>query len=386
MSISGGALAREPLTIPPPPLFFPSRAAAPVEDVIGAAIARVMQRELFRPTVTVRLLEHLGEYKAPLHDTFGLFRVAAAHAARVDAASARFYWFPRTPILLSERMPIDSDAAYSVFSRLPVLPDVFIFEQRGDVTTPPAALVIAGATELADGAPPAAADAPPASDGSRLSSVQRRFRAAVLGRDGAVCVLCGAEERGGGGKSALEAAHVVAARAPAAIVASVELMNSYDTCNGVTLCTDCHYYFDRHLWHMSADGTAAVAGALTARTGCERWRVLHGRALRTPATAALRELWPPVRFWAVQSALFEAARELRHAAAIHKPFMCDVCCLRGRTEAALAAHACRPLRLFATPAVRRALPAVAEGALCLNFDDIGNESSDSEGDEGAKGL
>jgi hypothetical protein len=361
----------------------PSRVAAPVEDVMSAAIARAMQRELLRPAVTVRHLEHAGEHKAPLHDTLGLFRVAVAHAAHVDATTARLYWFPRTPILLSERVLIDSDTAFSAFSRMRVLPDVYIFEPRGDVSTPPAAFVIAGAATLADSAPPAAADEPPPSvDGSRVSTLRRRFRTAVLRRDGAVCVLCREEERRGG-KSALEAAHVVAARAPAAVAESVELLNSYDTCNGVTLCADCHYYFDRHLWHVLADGTAAVADALMARTGCERWRALHGCALRAPATAALREYWPPARFWAVQTALFEAARELRHKDAIAKPFLCDACCWRTKSAAALDAHRCRPERLFATPAVVRAFPALAEGALRLDFDDDDdddNKTGDSEGD------
>jgi hypothetical protein len=365
-------------------LSAPPRAAALSEDALAVAIAQALHRELLRPAVTVRHLERVSEHTAPLHDTLGLFRLAVARAARVDATTVRLYWFPRSPIVLSERVPIDSDAAFASFRSLPVLPDVFIFEPRGGVSTPPAALVIAG---VADGALPiaaaAAADAPSVSDdGSRLSSVQSRFRAAVLGRDGAACVLCSAGERAGGGKSALEAAHVVAARAPAAVVASVELMNRYDTINGVTLCTDCHYYFDRHLWHATADGTVAVAGALLARVGCERWRALHGRALRTPATPGLREQWPPARLWAVQSALFEAAREQRRAAAEGRPFLCDVCCSRSKTEAALAAHKCRPAKLFATSAVFRAFPAAAaEGARRLTFDiDEGSAAEESDVD------
>jgi hypothetical protein len=289
---------------------------------VAAALSAALQREASRPVVAVRYLERAGECRAPLSDTLALFRAAVARAARVDAATARLYWFPRAPVRLSERRPLDSEAAFAAFCAAPQSPDVWIYEPREGAATPPPTLVVAApaglgtAGERGDGARAAAASAPRASDdGSRTSTAQRRFRAAVLRRDGAACVLCNEGERSGGGKSALEAAHVVAVRADERIVASVELLNRFDTMNGVTLCAECHYYFDRHLWRVTPEGAADVADALLARAGCERWHALHGRALRAPATPALREQWPSARLWAVQSALFEAAREERAAAA-----------------------------------------------------------------------
>lgn len=112
-------------------LSAPPRAATLPEDVLAVAIAQALHREFLRPAVTVRHLERVSEHMAPLHDTLGLFRLAVARAARVDATTARLYWFPRSPIVLSERVPIDSDAAFASFRSLPVLPDVFIFEPRG---------------------------------------------------------------------------------------------------------------------------------------------------------------------------------------------------------------------------------------------------------------
>jgi hypothetical protein len=57
-----------------------------------------------------------------------------------------------------------------------------------------------------------------------------------------------------------------------------------------------------------------------------------------------------------------------------------VCCARARTEAALAAHGCRPSRLFDSPAVLRAFPEAAGGARRLEFrggDDSGSSDADA---------
>ncbi len=352
---------------------------APPPDVFIAALMTALQHEASRPVVTVRSLEHKGEYSAPLYDTLPLFRAAVARAARVEAATLLLYWFPRSPAVLAERQPLKTEASYSAFRQQQGLLEVWVFVQRDGVPTPPATLTIGG-DDFAVDAPAIAVAAPAASDdGSRLSTMQLRFRTAVICRDGNACVLCGTVERAGGGKTVLEAAHVVAVRTPESVVASVELMNRFDTMNGITLCMDCHHYFVRHLWRV-VDGTVDVADALVHRVGCERWAVLHGRALRVPATPGLREQWPPARLWSVQSVLFEAARDKRHAAAEGKPFLCDVCCRRSSSEAALAVHKCHPARLFATPAVRRIFPAAADGGRRLLFDGEGDEGEDSADD------
>ena len=126
--------------------------------------------------------------------------------------------------------------------------------------------------------------------------LQRLFREAVLLRDGAACVLCNKADIVGT-KSPVEAAHVIAARSPSAVLSGAKLYNVYDTMNGITLCTDCHYWFDRHLWCVRADGTACVADALQMRGGCERWPALHIRVVRVPTDPQIFTMRLPRHNW-----------------------------------------------------------------------------------------
>jgi hypothetical protein len=191
--------------------------------------------------------------------------------------------------------------------------------------------------------------------------VQGVFRAAVLHRDGPLCVLCAVPDSGGG-KSVLEAAHVIAVRTPARVLDTLALPNVFDTANGITLCADCHHWFDRHMWHVAADGTAVVADALLAHADAltrARWTALSGRALRVPPPP-LRDFWPPPRLWEAQARLCREAAAARHADVVERRFFCDRCGARFIAAWRLARHTCRGGRFVYTPLVARVFHAEAE--------------------------
>ena len=185
-------------------------------------------------------------------------------------------------------------------------------------------------------------------------------------------MLCGLADDVGG-KSRLEAAHVVALGTPARILDEIPLINLFDSQNGIALCADCHYWYDRHMWHV-ADGKARVADALRHRLGCERWVALDGRVLRQP-NPPLDELWPLPRYWAVQERLCRAAAAARAELVADCPFFCDMCGARAASQRGLGRHKCGTDRHVYTPLLARAFPAAAAGA-----------ASSGEGDGGAREL
>jgi hypothetical protein len=165
-----------------------------------------------------------------------------------------------------------------------------------------------------------------------------------------------------GTKSLLEAAHVIAARAPKAVLERTPLLNVFDTNNGVTLCCDCHHWYDRFMWCVRPDGTVAVADALRLRAGCERWADLAGKALRAPTDPPLLAAWPPPRHWAVQECLFEAAAAARHEIVAGHLLACEMCDARFDTARKLKGHKCALGQHVFTPIFVRAFPQVAAAA------------------------
>ena len=339
--------------------------------------------DAMRPSVEVRLWARPGFYSAKLYDDFDAFLVAVAAAVRADRATIKLYYF-RGAVVIAERIAITDTATLRAFasSRCPA---VWVYEPATAGPSSPDELPAATLNTLPD--------APSARSG-RSSQLQQCFRAAVLKRDGAACVLCGFADGadgggGGGGKSHLEAAHVVAVRTPPLILDAVSLVNIFDTQNGVVLCGDCHYWYDRHMWHVATDGTACVADALRCRERCERWVALHRRALRLPASPPLLALWPPPHYWAVQERLCLAAAAARAEHVAERPFLCDRCGARTTSERGLRRHKCRNDRHVFTPLQARAYPAAAatagDGGARELFGGDGEVDLDAESEERAGG-
>jgi len=300
-----------------------------------------------RPSVEVRLWARPGFFSAKLHDDFDAFRASVAAAVGADCSAIRLYFF-RGPVLVAERVAISDAASLRAFASARRV--VWVYEPTS------------GGPPSPDEQPGALPDVPllePSARSARSSQRQRCFRAAVLKRDGTACVLCGLADDVGG-KSRLEAAHVVALGTPARILDEIPLINLFDSQNGIALCADCHCWYDRHMWHV-ADGKARVADALRHRLGCERWVALDGRVLRQP-NPPLDELWPLPRYWAVQERLCRAAAAARAELVADCPFFCDMCGARAATERRLGRHKCGSDRHVYTPLLARAFPAAAAAA------------------------
>ena len=308
----------------------------------------------------VRLWARPGFFSAKLHDDFDTFRASVAAAVRADRAAIKLYYFPGS-VLIAERIAIADAASLRAFAS--ARREVWVYERASGGPPSPDEL---------PGALPGPPLLEPSARSARSSQQQGCFHAAVLKRDGAACVLCGLADDVGG-KSRLEASHVVAVSTPARILDEIPLINIFDSQNGIALCADCHHWYDRHMWHV-ADGKARVADALRHRPGCERWAALDGRALRQPKPP-LDEHWPLPRYWAVQERLCRAAAAARAELVADCPFFCDMCGARAASQRGLGRHKCGTDRHVYTPLLARAFPAAAAGA-----------ASSGEGDGGAREL
>jgi hypothetical protein len=265
----------------------------------------------------------------------------------VDRATMRLYYF-HGPVVVADRIAITDAASLRAFEAAHRA--VWVYEPA----------VAAGPPSL-DELPAALPDAPAlvrSVRSGRSSQQHKFFRAALLKRDGAACVLCGLADDVGG-KSCLEAAHVIALSTPARILDEIPLINVFDTQNGIVLCADCHHWYDRHMWHVDADGKVRVADALRHRVGCERWATFDGRALRQPVPP-LDVLWPLPRYWAFQQRLCLAAAAAR--AEVVAGFFCEACGACAKTEAGLHRHACGSDAHVFTPLLTRIFPAAAAAA------------------------
>jgi hypothetical protein len=312
----------------------------------------------------VRLWARPGFYNAKLSDDFGVFCDNVAAAVRADRTTIKLYYF-RDSVVVAERIAIADAVSLGIFASTRCA--VWVFEPAED--GPPSPDQDPGVLPGAVADPPIALVAP-LSRGGRSSQQQRTFRAAVLKRDGAACVLCGLTDASGG-KSRLEAAHVVAVSTPATILDQIPLINLFDTLNGIVLCADCHYWYDRHMWHVDDDGNVCVAGALLHHAGCDRWAMLGGRTLRLPSSPPLLAIWPPPYFWAFQKRLCLAAAAARAEVVADKPFFCDMCGARAMLERGLRRHTCGTDRHMFTPLLARAFPETAAAAASLGKGDGG---------------
>ena len=368
VSLQGAACARPP---------SPSRAASACDSHLSSprAYPRLAPAaaDATRPSVEVRLWARPGFFSAKLHDDFDAFRASVAAAVRADLATMRLYYFPGS-VVVAERVAISNAASLRAFAS--ARREVWVYE--------PAAAGPPSPDEPPVSLPDATPFVPSASSG-RSSAPQRYFRAAVLKRDGAACVLCGLVDKIGG-KSHLEAAHVVAASTPARILDEIPMHNPFDTHNGITLCADCHHWYDRHMWHVDGSGMVRVADALRLREGFARWAERDGRPLRLPLSPQSRALWPLPHYWSVQERLCLAAGAARAERVAERPFFCDFCGARAKSERGLQHHRCGTDRHVYTPLLVRAFPAAAAAAASLGtgdgearelFGDVRDDSDDA---------
>lgn len=178
-------------------------------------------------------------------------------------------------------------------------------------------------------------------------SVQGNYHQRVLTRDGCCCVFCGNCV-----KAHLKAAHIFdvfrAADIPdedADFLQQYEILDLYDTSNGITLCSECHNVFDALLCCVKVmvedDVTShkiVVANALKSSPEfAEKWSQLDGADVRVPTKPTLLKHWPPAELFLFREAKYDEYTVKRHQLAQDLPTVCK-CGKRTKSAAGLANH------------------------------------------------
>ena len=304
------------------------------------------------------------------------------------SASSRLYWFPTAGAPLADRKEITEATfpAFCAYADASEEPDVWVWEPTGASRSPGELPVAAAGQQQVPSTPVAGAGAGAASRHTgRSSAVQRQVRAAVLRRDGAVCVLCRCRPAT---DSLLVAAHVVRHGSSAAVMAEATLLSTNDTCNGVMLCSAlCHHWYDQLHWWVDDSGLVAMTEAL--RLDPVRgphfapWAGLP--LLRPDPESVEARYWPRPQTWAVQARLCSEQTEKRHALAASKEFECVKCGGRYASSSRFEEHrgkcAATSRRLLFTPAERERMPAaVLDAPASVAEVDADDDDDDSGGD------
>jgi len=180
-------------------------------------------------------------------------------------------------------------------------------------------------------------------------SVQGNFHQRVLTRDNSACVFCGDNT-----KAHLSAAHIFdvfrAADIPeedAEFLQQYEILDLYDTCNGITLCGECHDVFDALLCcvKVEVNNDGAVVGyrivVANALKSCaefsEKWTELDGASVKVPTKPTLLKHWPPVELFLFREAKFDEYTVKRRQLAEDLPNVCK-CGKSTKSAAGLANH------------------------------------------------
>jgi len=180
-------------------------------------------------------------------------------------------------------------------------------------------------------------------------SVQSNFHQRVLSRDECRCVFCGDSV-----KANLNAAHIFdvsrAADIPAGdseFLRQFEIIDIYDTLNGITLCSECHLAFDALLCcvkvTIGADGaTDHVIEVANALKLCPdyttKWSQLDGAKLRVPTSPVLLRQWPPVALFQFRKEKYDEHTVARHRLAEDHPTVCSSCGKRTKSLSGLSIH------------------------------------------------
>jgi hypothetical protein len=178
-------------------------------------------------------------------------------------------------------------------------------------------------------------------------SVQGNFHQRVLLRDSCACVFCGASS-----KATLRAAHIYdvfrASDIPTGdheFLRQFEIIDIYDTSNGITLCCECHDVFDALLCCVDVvveNGHTLhkilVANALKqCPEYADKWSSLDGKNVRTPGHPVLARNWPPTELFKFRKGKFDEYAEKRRQLAKDLPNVCK-CGTRTKSLRGLASH------------------------------------------------
>jgi hypothetical protein len=179
-------------------------------------------------------------------------------------------------------------------------------------------------------------------------SVQANFHQRVLTRDGCSCVFCKSSV-----KAHLKAAHIFDVFRAEDIpnedtdfLQQYEILDLYDTSNGITLCSECHDVFDALLCCIKVtvqNGVVishkiVVANAVKSSPEfTEKWSRLDGADVTVPTKSILLKHWPPAELFLFREAKYNEYTLKRHQLAQDLPTVCK-CGKRTKSAAGLANH------------------------------------------------
>ena len=182
---------------------------------------------------------------------------------------------------------------------------------------------------------------------SGRGSVQAYFRRCVLKRDGSSCLFCNNSS-----VSLLKAAHLFdvfrAKDIPEGdtdFLRKYGLINIFDTCNGITLCAECHSAFDALLVciriqnYKSKKYSIEVANALLSQQHEEdKWNLINGKEINMPTIETFVNNWPVDALFNFRADKYDEYTVKRQNKAIELPFVCWKCWRRTKTVAGLFKH------------------------------------------------
>jgi hypothetical protein len=179
-------------------------------------------------------------------------------------------------------------------------------------------------------------------------SVQANFHQRVLTRDGSCCVFCGDTK-----KANLKAAHIFdifrANDIPPEeenFLHQFEIIDLYDTENGITLCNECHNVFDALLCCVKVEfqndevinHKIVVANALKKSLEfSEKWTKLDGASVKVPTMQLLRRRWPSPELFQFRENKYNEYTLMRRQLAEDLPNICK-CGKRTKSAVGLASH------------------------------------------------
>jgi hypothetical protein len=169
---------------------------------------------------------------------------------------------------------------------------------------------------------------------SNRGSSQDNFHQRVLSRDDSQCVFCNNTIT-----SELEAAHIFEVFRDKDIpnddknfLRQYDIIDMYDTNNGITLCRECHRAFDKrlccvHVEHdengIAIDHTIIVANALIQnQMNTEKWIELQGKSVRVPTENKLLKYWPTEKLFKYREDKFNEKTDERHQLTEDCSFVC----------------------------------------------------------------
>jgi hypothetical protein len=162
-----------------------------------------------------------------------------------------------------------------------------------------------------------------------------------------------------GETKSLEAAHIVDVAQLTSldedvdIIRKYQFLDFYDSRNGLTLCKPCHKIFDANLCYIDVSPKAGSSSSLqlqydyficfsdvvlTSSTDSSHWQELHMKPVTLPKDERDALAFPVPETLVYRKEMYDLYAAKRLEERSDKPFSCDLCGMRTKSEKGLKAH------------------------------------------------